>query len=148
MSALKAKIQEDMKDAMRAKDTARLSAIRMIWAELRKREIDDRVDLDDAGIIALLNKMLKQRQESVAQYRVANRQDLIDTEEGEIAVIRTYLPEPLGEAEVAALVAKVLKEQNIASIKDMGRAMTILREQLAGRADMAKVGQLLKEQLA
>ena len=137
-----------MKAAMRAKDSARLGAIRLLLAALKQKEVDERVELSDADVVSIIGKMMKQRRESVAQYQAAARQDLADAEKFEIGVLTAYLPQQMGEAEIAAEIAVALTESGAASVKDMGKAMALLKSRLAGRADMAKVSALVKARLA
>lgn len=136
-----------MKAAMRAKDSARLGAIRLLLAALKQKEVDERVELSDADVLSIIEKMMKQRRESVAQYQAAGRQDLADAEKFEIGVLTAYLPQQMDETEIAAAVAAALTESGAASVKDMGKAMALLKSRLAGRADMAKVSALVKARL-
>ena len=145
---LKDRIQEDMKAAMRAKDAPRLSAIRMLLAAMKQREVDERVVLDDAAVLAIVEKMIKQRRESIAQFEAANRKDLSDHEAFELGLLSAYLPAQLGEAEVAAAVTAAVAESGAAGAKDMGKVMALLKPRLAGKADMARVSALVKATLA
>jgi uncharacterized protein YqeY len=145
---LKDRITEDMKQAMRAKDAQRLSCLRLLLAAIKQREVDERIVLDDAQVLSVIEKMIKQRQESVAQYEKGGRQDLADAEKFEIEVLKTYLPEPLSEQEVQNLIEATLAETGASSPADMGRVMNALRQKLAGRADMGKVSALVKARLA
>ncbi len=145
---LKARILEDMKAAMRAGDKARLGAIRLMVAAIKQREVDERIELDDAQVIATLDRMLKQRRESIDQYRKAGRDDLADKEQAEIEVIRAYLPEPLGEAEIAGLIDEAIAATGASGIRDMGKVMAQLKPRLAGRADMGKVSGQVKARLS
>jgi len=145
---LKTRITDDMKTAMKARETARLAAIRLLLAAVRQKEIDERVDLDDAGVVAVIEKLTKQRKDSVTQYEAAGRQELADAEKFEITVLATYLPEKMGSAEVAAAVQAALAETGAAGPADMGRLMAILKPRLAGKADMAEVSKLVKAALA
>jgi uncharacterized protein len=145
---LKTRITDDMKTAMKARETARLGAIRLLLAAVRQKEIDERVDLDDAGVVAVIEKLTKQRKDSVAQYEAAGRQELADAEKFEITVLAAYLPEKMGSAEVAAAVQAALAETGAAGPADMGRLMAILKPRLAGKADMAEVSKLVKAALA
>ena len=144
---LKQQITDDMKVAMRAKDTARLGAIRLLLAAIKQREVDERTELDDAAVLAVIEKMLKQRRDSISQYETAGRQDLADAERFEVSVLSQYLPQPLTDAEIQALLDQAVAETGAASIKDMGKVMNALRPQLAGRADMGKVSGLIKARL-
>jgi uncharacterized protein len=137
-----------MKAAMRAKDAARLSAIRLLLAGIKQREVDERKDLTDADVTAVIEKMIKQRRESIAQYEKASRQDLADAEKFELGVLSAYLPQPLGDAEVQQEIEKALGEAGASGIKDMGKVMALLKPRLAGRADMGKVSNLVKTKLS
>ena len=145
--SLKAKITEDMKAAMRAKDAPRLSAIRLLLAAMKQREVDERIELADADILAIIEKMLKQRRDSVTQYKAGGRQDLADVEEFEIGVLSGYMPQQLSEAEVAAEVAAAVATAGAKGMQDMGKVMAVLKPRLAGRADMARVSALVKARL-
>ena len=136
-----------MKSAMRAKDTARLGAVRLLLAAIRQREIDERIDLDDAQIIAVIDKMLKQRRDSIAQYEAAGRQELADIEHYEIGVLQTYMPTAASDEEIDALINQVVAETAAAGVKDMGKVMALVKPELAGRADMAKVSGRIKARL-
>jgi len=146
--SLKARIQEDMKAAMRGGDKARLAAIRLIMAAIKQREVDERIELDDAQVTAVLDKMVKQRRESIEQYEKAGRTDLVDKEKAELEVIQTYLPEPLSEDEINALIDEAIAETGASSIKDMGKVMGLLKPKLAGRADMGAVSGKVKARLS
>jgi uncharacterized protein len=145
---LKDKITEDMKAAMRAKDTARLGTVRLLLSAMKQKEVDERVVLTDADILAIIDKMVKQRRESIAQFEKAGRNDLADGEKAEIAVLSAYLPQQLSEAEVAAAIAAAIAETGAAGAKDMGKVMALLKPRLAGRTDMGKVSGLVKAKLA
>ncbi len=144
---LKTRLVEDMKTAMRAGDKPRLGVIRLINAAIKQREVDERIELDDDQVLAVLEKMLKQRRDSVKQYDDAGRTDLADTERAEMAVIETYLPAPLDEAEVDALLDAVIEETGAASMRDMGKVMGLLKQRAAGRADMAVLSARVKARL-
>ncbi|MEK7361867.1 MAG: GatB/YqeY domain-containing protein [Pseudomonadota bacterium] len=146
--SLKAKITEDMKAAMRAKDAARLSAIRLLLAAMKQREVDERIELSDADILGIIEKMLKQRRDSVTQYEAGGRQDLADVEEFEIGVLSGYMPQQLGEAEISAEVAAAIAAAGAKGMQDMGKVMAVLKPKLAGRADMARVSALVKAKLS
>ncbi len=146
--SLKASITDDMKTAMKAKDTARLSAIRLLLAALKQKEVDERVELDDAAVVAIIEKLTKQRKDSVTQYETAGRQDLADAEKFEIGVLAAYLPEKMGADETAAAVAAAVAESGAKGPADMGKLMAILKPRLAGKADMAEVSKLVKAALA
>ncbi len=145
--SLKDRIQEDMKAALKAGDKARLGAIRLIMAAVKQREVDERTQLDDRQVLAVLDKMAKQRRESIAQYRAAGRDDLAEKEQAELEIIQSYLPEALSEAEIDALIAAAIRETGAAGIRDMGRVMARLKPQLQGRADMAQVSARVKAAL-
>jgi uncharacterized protein YqeY len=145
---LKNKITEDMKTAMRAKDTARLGTVRLLLSAMKQKEVDERVVLTDADILAIIDKMVKQRRESIAQFEKASRNDLADAEKAEIAVLSAYLPQQLSEAEVGAAIADAIKESGAAGVKDMGKVMGLLKPRLAGKTDMGKVSGLVKAKLA
>ena len=145
--SLKAQITEDMKAAMRAKDAARLSAIRLLLAAMKQREVDERIELSDADILAIIEKMLKQRRDSVTQYEAGGRQDLADVEKFEIGVLAGYMPQQLTETEIAAEVAAAVTASGAKAMQDMGKVMALLKPKLAGRADMAKVSALVKVKL-
>jgi hypothetical protein len=145
--SLKDKITEDMKAAMRAKETARLGTVRLLLAAMKQKEVDERVELSDADVLSIIEKMVKQRRESIAQYEKAARQDLADAEKAEIAVLQGYLPQQLSEAEVADAVAAAIKESGADGMKDMGKVMGLLKSRLAGRTDMGKLSGLVKAKL-
>jgi uncharacterized protein YqeY len=148
MSDLKARITEDMKAAMRAKDAPRLSAIRLILAAVKQREVDERKELTDADIVAVLDKMGKQRRDSIAQYDAAGRQDLADVERFELNLLQEYMPKALSDAEIEQAVEAALAESGAAGAQDMGKVMSLLKPRLAGRADMTAVSQRVKSRLA
>ena len=145
---LKDRISEDMKSAMKAGEKARLATIRLILAAIKQREVDERIQLDDAQVLSVLEKMIKMRKESVAQFQAGNRADLVDKENAEIALIGAYLPQQLSDAELDALIAEAIAATGAASIKDMGKAMGVIKAKAAGRADMATVGARLKAKLS
>ena len=136
-----------MKAAMRAKDAPRLGAIRLLQAAIKQREVDERIELDDTQVIEAIEKMLKQRRDSISQYEAANRQDLADAEKYEVSVLQEYLPQPLTEAEIAALLDKVVAETGAVGIKDMGKVMSMLKPLVVGRADMGSLSGLIKARL-
>lgn len=144
---LRAQITEDMKTAMRAKDSARLAAIRLLQAAIKQREVDERIELDDMQVIEVIEKMLKQRRDSIAQYQAANRQDLVEVEEYEASVLQGYLPQPLSETEVNALLDKVIADTGASGMKDMGKVMSEVKPLVVGRADMGKISGLIKARL-
>jgi uncharacterized protein YqeY len=144
---IKEKITEDMKEAMRAHDKERLATIRLILAAFKQREVDERITLTDEQALSILDKMLKQRRESIVQYQAGNRPDLVQKEEEEIRVIQHYLPAQLSDVEIDALIDAAIKESNAASMRDMGKVMGILKPKLQGRADIAAVSAKIKERL-
>ena len=144
MDSLKERIREDMKASMKGGDKARLGVIRMILAAIKQVEVDERVELGDDRVIVVLDKMLKQRRESIKQYRDANRVDLAEIEEAEVLVIQDFLPQALSEVEIDEMVAKAIAETGAESVKDMGKVMAILKPQMQGRADMAVVSARIK----
>ena len=145
--SLKDRITEDMKNAMRAKDSERLGTIRMIQAAIKQREVDERITLDDAQVMAVLEKMIKSRKEAVAQFQSGGRTDLVEKENREIAILQSYLPEPMSEAEIDALIADAIAQSGATSVKDMGKAMAIVKQKAQGRADMGTVSAKLKAKL-
>jgi uncharacterized protein len=146
--SLKARISEDMKAAMRAKDSARLGAIRLLQAAIKQREVDERIELDDNQVIEAIEKMLKQRRDSISQYEAANRQDLADVEKQEVSVLQEYLPKALTEAELADILNQVVAETGAVGIKDMSKVMAAIKPLVIGRADMGKISGLIKTKLA
>jgi uncharacterized protein len=145
--SLKARITEDMKAAMRAGDKDRLSCIRMLQAGIKQREVDERVELGDAEVLAVIDKMIKQRKESVAQFQAGNRADLVAKESAEIDLLSGYLPAQLGDAELAALVKEAIASTGAASMKDMGKVMGILKPKVQGRTDMGALSARIKSAL-
>jgi len=146
--SLKAKITEDMKTAMRAKDSARLGAIRLLQAAIKQREVDERIELNDADVLAAIEKMLKQRRDSISAYEGANRHDLADVEKFEVSVLQTYLPQQLTDAEVAALLEQAITDTGADGIKDMSKVMAAIKPLVVGRADMGKLSGLIKARLS
>jgi uncharacterized protein YqeY len=146
--SLKDRVTEDMKAAMKAKDTARLGAIRLLLAAIKQKEVDERIQLDDAQVIAVIEKMLKQRKDSITQYEAAKRQDLADAEKFEAEVLSAYMPQALGADEVAAIVAKAVADSGAKIPADMGKVMALVKPQIAGRADMGEVSKLVKAKLS
>ena len=141
--SLKDQITADMKSAMRAGEKEKLATIRLIQAAIKQREVDERIELDDTQVLSVLEKMLKQRRDSVSQFGAAGRQDLVDKEEAEIGVIEVYMPQPLSEAELATILAACVSEAGATSARDMGKVMALLKPRVAGRADMqALAGQV------
>src|SRR5688500_69074 len=137
-----------MKSAMRAKDAPRLSAIRLILAAIKQKEVDERVELTDADVVSVIEKMIKQRRESIAQFEKAARQDLADAEKFELGVLSAYLPQQMSDAEVEQAVSAAISESGASGVKDMGKVMALLKARLAGRADMGKVSALVKNRLS
>ncbi len=146
--SLKAQISEDMKNAMRAKDSARLGTIRLLQAAIKQREVDERIELDDTAVIAVIEKMLKQRRDSIAAYESANRTDLAEVEKFEVSVLQTYLPQQLTEDEIKVVLERVVTETGASGIKDMSKVMAAIKPLVAGRADMGKISGLIKARLA
>lgn len=145
---LKERITEDMKTAMRAKDSARLSTIRLLLAAMKQREVDERVVLTDADIMAIVDKMIKQRKDSVTQFEAGHRADLADAERAEIVVLQGYLPEQMAEADIDAAIAAAIASTGAAGAAGIGKVMAVVKPQLAGRADMAAVSAKVKARLA
>ena len=146
--SLKAIVSEDMKTAMRAKDSVRLGAIRLLLSAIKQREVDERIELTDADVIGVIEKMLKQRRDSIAAYESANRTDLADIEKFEVTVLQTYLPQQLTEDEIKSLLEKVVTEMGATGINDMGKVMAAIKPLVAGVADMGKISGLIKARLA
>ena len=145
--SLKERITQDMKDAMRSGDKERLGNIRMLQAAIKQREVDERIMLDDTQVLAVVEKMIKQRREAIAQFEAGGRADLAAKELAEVALLQTYMPEPLSQAEVAALVAEAITETAAATVKDMGKVMALVKTRAAGRADMSAVSAIIKSKL-
>ncbi len=146
--SMKQQLTEDMKAAMKAGEKHKLGVIRLINAAIKQREVDERIELDDTAVIAVLDKMVKQRKDSVSQYEAANREDLAEIERAEIVVIEAYLPAKMGEAEIVAAIQAAIAETGAAGPVDMGKLMGALKPKLAGQADMGLVSKLVKQQLA
>ncbi len=145
--SLKVKITEDMKEAMRAKDVVRLGTIRLLQSAIKQREVDERIELTDQDVMAVIEKMLKQRRDSIEAYELAQRQDLADVEKAEGVILQSYLPQALSDAEVSAILDAAIKSANATSIKEMGQVMAIVKPQVVGRADMGKLSTLIKQKL-
>ncbi len=145
---LKARLQDDMKAAMRAREQARLGTIRLILAEIKQREVDGRTTLADQDVVAVLEKMAKQRRDSIAQFQRGGRPDLVSKEEAELSLIQSYLPEPLSETQLEGLVAEAITEAGATSPRDMGKVMAILKERAQGRISMAEASQRVKARLS
>ena len=148
MSDLKTQINDAVKTAMREKDKARLSVLRLITAAIKQREVDERIELDDEQVLAVLDKMIKQRRDSIKQYETAGRQDLLDQELFEVDIIQTFMPEQLGEDEINSLIDEAIAASGADSMKDMGKVMGMLKPKLQGRADMGAVSGLIKSRLS
>ena len=148
MSDLSNRITDDVKVAMKAKDKPRLGVLRLITAAIKQREVDERITLDDDQVLAVLEKMIKQRKDSIAQYEKAGRDELAQQEALELGIIQDYLPEQLSDDEIDALIAEAISSTGAASMKDMGKVMGMLKPRLAGRADMGKVSQIIKKHLS
>ncbi|HEX5675124.1 MAG TPA: GatB/YqeY domain-containing protein [Azonexus sp.] len=146
--SLKLRVTDDMKAAMRAKETARLGTIRLLLAAIKQKEVDERIELDDAAVSSIVEKLIKQRKDSISQFQAAGRDDLVAAEQAELVVLQAYLPEQLSAAEVEAAVVAAIAESSAASAKDMGKVMGLLKPRLAGRADMGQVSALIKARLA
>jgi uncharacterized protein YqeY len=145
--SLKEQITEDMKAAMRAKDSARLGTIRLLTAAMKQKEVDERIELTDAHVLAIIEKMIKQRKDSISQFEAGGRQDLADIEKAELVVLSTYMPAALSDDEIAAEVAAAVAATGAAGAQDMGKVMAVLKPKLAGRADMTGVSALVKRAL-
>jgi len=146
--ALREQLNEDIKTAMKAREQDKLAALRLMLSAVKQREVDERITLDDAGVVSVVEKMIKQRKDSIAQFEKAARQDLADKEKFEIGVIEAYLPQQLSQAEVDAIVAEAIAATGAKSAADMGKVMGVVKPKLAGRADMGKVSGLVKAKLA
>jgi uncharacterized protein YqeY len=145
---LKEQITEDMKAAMRAKDTGRLGTIRLLTAAMKQKEVDERIELTDAHVLAIIEKMIKQRKDSISQFEAGGRQDLADIEKAELTVLSAYMPPELSEAEISGEVAAAIAQTGAAGPQDMGKVMGVLKPKLAGRADMTAVSALVKKALS
>ena len=148
MSQLKQLITDDMKLALKAQDKSALKAIRMILGAIKQKEIDERIDLDDTQVMAVIQKMVKQRKDSISQFSEAGRTDLVEVEEEELSIINNYMPNQLSESEIEAAVIKAISDTGANSMKDMGKLMGILKGQLDGQADMGQVSQFIKSKLS
>jgi uncharacterized protein YqeY len=145
--SLKVQIQEDIKTAMKAKEAFRLATLRLLSAAMKQKEVDERVELDDAAVLAIIEKLIKQRKDSISQFEKAGRQDLVDAEKNELDILAAYLPAQMGDAEIAAAIDAAMTSTGAAGPKDMGKLMGVLKPQLAGKADMGKVSSLVKAKL-
>ncbi|SNX60688.1 hypothetical protein SAMN06296273_2158 [Nitrosomonas ureae] len=148
VSDLKQKITEDMRIAMRAGNTKQRDAIRLLQAAIKQKEVDERIILDDSGVMAIIEKMLKQRKDSITQYEAAQRFDLANNEKDEVLVLSAYMPKPFNESEINALISEAIVEIGAVGMQDMGKVIAILKPKLIGRADMAKVSILIKEKMS
>ena len=146
--SLKQRITEDMKMAMRAGNAKQRDTIRLLQAAIKQREVDERIMLDDAAIVAVIEKMLKQRKDSITQYEAAQRLDLANSEKEEVSILSAYMPQALSDSEIESLITEAITETNAACMQDMGKVMGILKPKLAGRADMAKVSALIKNKIS
>jgi uncharacterized protein YqeY len=145
--SLKVRITDDMKAAMRARETARLGTVRLLLAAIKQKEIDERIELDDAAVSNIVEKLIKQRKDSISQFQAAGRDDLVAAEQAELVVLQAYLPEQLSAGEVESAVTAAIAESGATSAKDMGKVMGLLKARLAGRADMGQVSALIKARL-
>ncbi len=145
---LKARISDDMKSAMRDKDSVRLEAIRMIRAAIQRREVDERTSLDDSGVLAVIQKMLKQSRDAIEQFRSGGRDDLVGKEQAGIEVLEGYLPEPLSDTEIEQLIDDAIRESGASEMRDMGKVMGLLKPRIDGRADMGALSALIKARLS
>src|SRR6202521_1267030 len=146
--ALRERLNEEMKAAMKAREQEKLGALRLLLAAVKQREVDERITLDDAGVVAVVEKMIKQRRDSISQYEKGARQDLADKEKFEMSVLERYLPQQLSQAEIESIVAEAVAATGAKSAADMGKVMGVVKPKLAGRADMGKVSALVKAKLA
>jgi uncharacterized protein YqeY len=146
--SIKARLQDDIKSAMRARESDRLTTLRLVTAAIKQKEVDERIELDDSAVLAILEKLVKQRKDSIAQFQAGGRQDLVDKEQAELVVLAAYMPERMSEAELAAAIDAAIAQTSAAGPQDMGKVMAVLKPQLSGRADMGQVSQLLKSRLA
>jgi uncharacterized protein len=148
MAELKQRINDDVKIAMREKDKDRLTTLRMIMAAIKQKEVDERIELDDTQILAVLDKMAKQHRDSINQFQQAGRNDLVEKENRELAIVQTYLPTQLSDAEIQQVLQEAIQESDASSMQDMGKVMAILKPKLQGRADMGKISGLVKTRLS
>ena len=148
MSELKARVINDMKSDMKAKDKDALRAVRMILGAIKQKEVDDRIELDDTQVLAVIQKMVKQRKDSISQFKDAGRTDLVEVEEAELVIINNYMPAQLAEAEIATAVDKAIADTGASSMQDMGKLMGVLKGQLGGKADMGTVSALIRSKLS
>lgn len=148
MSDLKTQVINDMKSAMKAKDKASLKAVRMILGAIKQKEVDDRIELDDTQVLAVIQKMVKQRKDSISQFKDAGRTDLVEVEEAELVILNNYMPVQLSEAEISTAVDKAITDTGASSMQDMGKLMGALKSQLAGKADMGAVSGIIRSKLS
>jgi hypothetical protein len=148
MTTLRDRVNEDVKAAMKAREAERLGTLRLLTAAMKQREVDERITLDDAGVVAVIEKMLKQRKDSVEQYEKAGRQELADAEKREMAILSAYLPQQLAQEEIAAIIAEAVAATGARGPADMGKVMGVVKPKVAGRADMGRVSALVKAKLA
>jgi len=148
MAGLKQRINDDVKEAMRARDKARLGVLRLILAAVKQKEVDERIELDDGQVMAVLEKLSKQHRDSIEQFEKAGRTDLVEKERFELKLVRSYLPQQLGDDELAALIAGAIAEAGATTARDMGKVMALVKPKVQGRADMGKVGALVKARLS
>jgi uncharacterized protein len=146
--SIKEQLQDDIKSAMRSKQADRLATLRLVSAAIKQKEVDERVELNDAAVLAVLEKMIKQRKDSIAQFQAGGRQDLVDIEQAELAILATYMPAQLSEADVTVAVDAAIAQVGAAGPQDMGKVMAVIKPQLAGKADMGLVSQILKSKLS
>ncbi|HEX8963860.1 MAG TPA: GatB/YqeY domain-containing protein [Rhodocyclaceae bacterium] len=146
--SLKTRINEDMKTAMKAREAAKLAAIRLLMAAMKQKEVDERIELDDAGVVAVIEKMIKQRKDSIAQYESAKRQDLADAEKFEVEVLSAYMPQALSADEIAGIVGAAIAESGARSPAEMGKVVALVKPKVAGRADMGEVSKLIRARLS
>lgn len=148
MTTLKSQILDDIKTAMKARETAKLNTLRLLSADIKRREVDTQTELDDAAVLSIIEKACKQRKESIAQFKTANRQDLVDQEQSELDIIAAYLPAQMSEDEIKNAVTAAINSTNAAGPQDMGKVMGVLKAQLSGKADMSVVSTLIKAALS
>lgn len=148
MMSLKEKLQDDIKAAMRAKEGDKLTTLRLITAAIKQKEVDERIELTDPAVLSILEKMIKQRKDSIAQFQLGGRQDLVDKEQAELALLMAYMPAQMSEAEIAQVIETAVLQANATGLQDMGKVMALIKPLLAGKADMGLVSQMLKTRLA
>ena len=146
--SLKEKLQDDIKAAMRAKEGDKLTTLRLITAAIKQKEVDERIELTDPAVLSILEKMIKQRKDSIAQFQLGGRQDLVDKEQAELAILMAYMPAQMSEAEIAQVIETAVLQANATGLQDMGKVMALIKPLLAGKADMGLVSQMLKTRLA